>query len=194
MAPFRRHNGAMGKGTGGRRPRLHVDVSDAMGAAVKRTADRFFRGAVSDAIAAAFSAFTWMLDQKRQGRKVIAVEPDAMPQQYSEAVIPGIEEALTNDRWTWLVERPHAWRRQLWVKGRRMRAAQLVERMEANRWTADETARQFELPMEAVLESQRYVEAARDLIDAETIEEQRVARAMATAHPPTEVARAAVGR
>jgi len=170
-----------------------VDVSDAMGAAVKRTADRFFRGAVSDAVAAAFSAFTWMLDQKQQGRKVIAVEPDALPAQYAEAVLPGVEEALANDHWTWLVERPHPWRRQLWIKGRRMRAAQLVERMDANRWTADETARQFELPVDSVLEAERYVEANRALIDAETIEEQRIVRAMTTAHPPAEVAHAAVG-
>lgn len=166
-----------------------MDVSDAMGAAVKRTADRFFRGAVSDAVAAAFTAFTWMLDQKRQGRKVIAVDPHAMPDQYAEAVLPGVEEALGNERWTWLIERPHAWRRQLWVKGRRMRAAQLAESMEANRWTADETARQFDLPIDAVLEAQRYVEADRELIEAETIEEQRIARATATSHPP-EVARA----
>ncbi|MGH2378992.1 MAG: hypothetical protein ACRDGT_11015 [Candidatus Limnocylindria bacterium] len=176
-----------------RRPRLHVDVSEAMSAAVKRTADRFFRGAVSDVIAAAFSAFTWMLDQKRQGRKVISVEPDAMPERYSEAVLPGIEEALANERWTWLIERPHAWRRQLWIKGRRMRAAQLVGHMNANDWSSEETARQFDLPVEAVLEAQRYVDGERELIDAETIEEQRIARAMATAHPP-EVDRAAAGR
>jgi len=184
----------MAKGSTTRRPRLHVDVSEAMGAAVKRTADRFFRGAVSDAVAAAFSAFSWMLEQKRQGRRVIAVEPDALPEQYAEAVIPGVEEALVNDRWTWLVERPHPWRRQLWLKGRRIRAAQLMERMEANGWPPEETARQFELPVDAVLEAQRYVEANRELIHAETIEEQRVARGLTTAHPPAEVAHAAPGR
>ncbi len=164
-----------------------------MGAAVKQTADRFFRGAISDAVAAAFSAFTWMLEQKRQGRKIIAVEPDAMPEQYAEAVLPGVEEALANDRWNWLVERPHPWRRQLWIKGRRMRAAQVVGHMNGNGWSAEETARQFDLPVEAVLESQRYVEVNAELIDAETLEEQRIAQRMATAHPP-EVAHAAAGR
>ncbi|MEP6694222.1 MAG: hypothetical protein ABJB39_06225 [Chloroflexota bacterium] len=171
-----------------------MDVSDAMGAAVKRTAERFFRGAVSDAVAAAFSAFNWMLEQKSLGRKVIGVEPDALPAQYAEAVLPGVDEALANDRWIWLVERPHPWRRQLWVKGRRTRAAQLAERMVANHWTADETARQYELPVDAVVEARRYVEANRELIDAETMEEQRIASAMTTAHPPAEVAHAAAGR
>ncbi|OGN82673.1 MAG: hypothetical protein A3G84_03280 [Chloroflexi bacterium RIFCSPLOWO2_12_FULL_71_12] len=168
-------------------------MSEAMGTRVKQTADRFFRGAVSDAVAAAFSAFTWMLDQKRQGRRVIAVEPDAVPERYSEAVLPGIDEALSSNRWTWLVERPHAWQRQLWIKGRRMRASELVGHMNGNGWSADETARQFDLPVEAVLEAQRYVETDRELIDAETIEEQRIAFTMATAHPP-EVASAAPRR
>ncbi len=165
-----------------------------MSAAVKRTADRFFRGAISDAVAASFAAFSWILDQKRQGRRVIAVEPDALPAQYAEPLLPGVDEALANDRWTWLIERPHRWRRQLWIKGRRMRAAELVQDMAANGWTAEEAARQYDLPVEAAIEAQRYVEANRDLVDAELIEEQRIARAMATAHPPPEGARAAPAR
>lgn len=155
-----------------------------MGAGVKQTADRFFRGAISDAVVAAFSAFAWMLDQKRQGRRVIAVEADEVPERYAEALLPGVEEALANDRWTWLIERPHPWRRQLWIKGRRLRAAQLVGHMNANAWSVEETARQLDVPAEAVLEARRYVEANLPLVDAETIEEQRIARRTATAHPP----------
>lgn len=175
------------------RRRLHIDVSETTSVSVKQTADRFFRGTISDAVAAAVAAFTWMLDQKRQGRKVIAVDADALPERYAEAQLPGLDDAVFNDRWSWLVERPHPWRRQLWVKGRRMRAAQVAERTAANDWTADEAARQLELPVDAVLEAQRYVEANRALIDAETIEQQRIARAAATAHPP-EVAPAAPRR
>ena len=175
----------MGKGAAPqRRPRLHVDVSDAVRISVKRTADRFFRGAVSEAVVAAFTAFSWMLDQKQQGRRVVAVEPDAMPERYTEALLPGVDEALGNARWTWLIEQPHPWRRQLWIKGRRMRAAQLVGHLNGNGWSAEETARQFDLPVEAVLEAQRYVDGNQQLIDAETIEEQRIAQRMATAHPP----------
>lgn len=173
-----------------RRPRLHVDVSEAVGTSVKRMADRFFRGAVSDAVVAAFTAFSWMLDQKQQGRRVVAVEPDALPERYSEALLPGVDEALANDRWTWLIEQPHPWRRQLWIKGRRMRAAQMVGHMNGNGWSAEVTARQFDLPVDAVLEAQRYVDGNRELIEAETIEERRIAQRMATAHPP-EVAGAA---
>lgn len=170
--------------TGRRRPRLHVDVSDAVSTSVKRTADRFFRGAVSDAVVAAFTAFSWMLDQKQQGKRVVAVEPDAMPERYTEASLPGVDEALAHARWTWLIEQPHPWRRQLWIKGSRMRAAQLVGHLNGNDWSAEETARQFDLPVEAVLEAQRYVDDNQQLIDAETIEERRIAERIATAHPP----------
>ncbi len=174
-----------------RRPRLHVDVSEQLGATVKQTADRFFRGAISDAVAAAFAAFIWMLDQKRQGRKVIAVDPDALPDRYGEAVLPAVDDTLIDDRWTWLVERAHPWRRQLWIKGRRMRAAQLVGHMNGNHWSAEETAQQFDLPVDAVLEARRYVETNRTLLDAETIEERRIAQASATIHPPEVVSAAA---
>lgn len=174
----------MGKGTARRRPRLYVDVSDAVWSSVKQTADRFFRGATSDAVVAAFGAFRWMLDQKRQGKRVIAVDPEALPERYGEPVLPGVDEALANERWTWLIEQPHSWRRQLWIKGRRMTAGQLVGHMQGNDWTPEETARQFRLPVDAVLEAQRYVGANADLVEAEAIEEERIARRMATAHPP----------
>lgn len=174
----------MGKGSARRRPRLYVDVSDAVWSSVKQTADRFFRGATSDAVVAAFGAFRWMLDQKRQGKRVIAVDPEALPERYGEPVLPGVDEALANDRWMWLIEQPHSWRRQLWIKGRRMTAVQLVGHMQGSDWTPEETARQFRLPVDAVLEAQRYVGANADLVEAEAIEEERIARRMATAHPP----------
>lgn len=174
----------MGEGTVRRRPRLYVDVTDAVWTRVKQTADRLFRGVTSDAVLAALASFHWMLEQKRQGKRVIAVEPDALPSRYSEAVLPGVDEALGNERWMWLIEQPHPWRRQLWIKGRHMTAGQLVGHVNGNQWTPEEAARQFDLPVEAVLEARQYVEANRELIEAETVEEERAAARMATAHPP----------
>src|SRR5256712_10602556 len=136
-----------------RRPRLYVDVPESGGRRIRRTADRFFRGVTNEAVLAALSAFNWMLEQKRQGRHVISVEADALPERFSEAVLPGVDEALGNEDWTWLVRRPHPWRRQLSLKGRRITAGQLADQMGANHWTPEETARQFDLPVEAVLEA-----------------------------------------
>ena len=167
-----------------RRPRLYVDVPESVGSRIRQTADRFFRGVTNEAVLAALSAFNWMLEQKRQGRHVISVEADALPERFSEAVLPGVDEALANENWTWLVARPHAWRRQLSIKGRRMSAGQLVDQMAANHWTPEETARQFDLPVEAVLEAGRYVDAQPELIEAEAREDEMAAKRMASVHPP----------
>ncbi len=172
------------KHTSARRLRLYVDVSESVAGRVKQLADRFYRGVTNDAVLAALAVFNWMLDQKRQGRRVIAVEEDALPPRFTEAVLPGVDEVIGNDRWTWLVERPHPWRRQLWIKGRRIRAAELAGDMAANGWTTEETARQFDLPVDAILEAQRYVGANRELINAEIVEEQRLVQSAATLHPP----------
>jgi len=167
-----------------RRPRLYVDVTEGVGARVKQTADRFFRGVTNDAVLAALSAFNWMLEQKRLGRRVISVDEDALPGRYSEPLLPGVDEAMGNEEWTWLVAQPHRWRRQLWIKGRRMTAGQLVGQMDASGWTLEETARQFDLPVDAVAEARRYTEANRELVEAEAVEEERAAKRIANTHPP----------
>lgn len=171
-----------------RRPRLYVDVSESVSSRVRQIADRFFRGVTNDAVLAALSAFAWMLDQRLAGRRVISVEADALPSRYSEAILPGVNEAMGDENWTWLIAQPHPWRKQLWIKGRQMTAGQLVGHLIGNGWSADEAARQFSLPVEAVLEAQRYVAANRALVDAEAIEEERAAKRLVNVHPPERVA------
>src|SRR3989454_8290795 len=155
-----------------RRPRLYIDVPESVGSRMRQTADRFFRGVTNEAVLAALSAFNWMLEQKRQGRHVISVEADALPERFSEAVLPGVDEALANENWTWLVRRPHPWRRQLSLKGRRITAGQLADQMGANHWTPEETARQFDLPVEAVLEAGGYGDAPAQRVAAAAPEER----------------------
>ncbi len=102
-------------------------------------------------------------------------------------VLPGVNEAMGDESWTWLIAQPHPWRKQLWIKGRQMTVGQLVGHLSGNGWSADETARQFSLPVEAVLEAQRYVAANRVLVDAEAIEEERAAKRLVNVHPPERV-------
>ena len=132
--------------------------------------------------------------RRREGKTLAAVVRDAVDAYLSrpgpDAL--GVEEPIDtmpdveapSGGWTWLVQRPHPWRRQLWVKGRRIRAADVVGHMHANAWDPEETARQLHLPVEAVLESRRYVESNADLIDAELIEEQRIVKHAVTLAPP----------
>lgn len=81
-------------------------------------------------------------------------------------------EPLCNT-WRWLVSRPHPWRRQLWVKGRKLLASQVWAEMRANQLTLEQAAENFDLPSEAVDEILRYCEANAALIALEADEERR---------------------
>ena len=152
--------------TTGRRRRLSVDLPPETEAATRAVASRYFRGVTTDAIRASLSLLSWVIDAKREGKRVIAVRRDRLPDQFEEPVLPGIEEQLLTDT-TWLVRRPHAWRRQPWIKGRRLTAGDLARTIEIEDWTPEQAAAEFDLPVEAILEAQRYLAANRELVQAE---------------------------
>ena len=144
-------------------------------------ADRYFRGITTDAIRASLSLLAWVLGAKAEGKRVIAVRRDRVPDQFEEPVLPGIEEQLLTDA-TWLVQRPHAWRRQPWIKGRRLTAGDLGRTIEIEHWTPERAAAEFDLPVDAIFEAQRYLAANRDLVLAEE-QENAIAAQEATAAP-----------
>jgi len=109
-----------------------------------------------------------------RGKRVIATDADMLPGTFEEPIIAGLESA--GQQWTWLVRRDHSWRRQLWIKGRNIAAGDLARTAAIEGWTAEEAAREFDLPVDAVLEAQRYTEVARDLIAAEEAENRIVAQ------------------
>lgn len=158
-----------------RRRRLSVDLPPDAETATRAIADRYFRGVTTDAIRSSLSFLSWAIDAKRHGRRVVSVAVDYLPTQYEEPVLPGIEEQLATD-WVWLVPRRHPWRRQLWLKGRRITAGDLARTLEIEGWTPERASAEFDLPLEAVLEAQRYAASSRDLILAEERENAIAAR------------------
>jgi uncharacterized protein (DUF433 family) len=87
---------------------------------------------------------------------------------------PELTRALRPDSaYDFLVRVAHPWRRQLFVKGRRQTAAQLVADMRANDWDIDRTAAEFDLDRRAVVEALHYCERNQSLIAAEIAEERR---------------------
>lgn len=149
-----------------RRRRLSVDLPADTEAVTRALADRYFRGVTTDAIRASLSLLAWVIDAKRAGKRVVAVRRDRVPEQFEEPVLPGLEEQLLTDT-TWLVQRPHPWRRQPWIKGRRQTAGDLARTIEIEDWTPEQAAAQFDLPVEAILEAQRYLSGNRHLVLAE---------------------------
>jgi len=95
-------------------------------------------------------------------------------------MIPGLEEAMAN-RWMWLVEREHPWRRQLWIKGRNVTAGSIARTMEIEGWTPEQTADQYDLELDTVLEAVRYARDHAALIAAEEAESRLAAEAAAQA-------------
>ena len=75
--------------------------------------------------------------------------------------------------WQYLEARPHPWRRQLFVKGRRLLASSVWSDMIANELTAEQIAQSRNLPVEAVRECVRYCEENRSLLEEECDEEKK---------------------
>src|SRR6201996_1896185 len=71
------------------------------------------------------------------------------------------------EQWHWLVERPHPWRRQLWVKGRKLLASAVWLDALTNGMGPREAAENWDLPLEACEEIFAYCETNKALIEAE---------------------------
>ena len=73
----------------------------------------------------------------------------------------------------YLEARPHPWRKILWIRGRHMHVWHLLATMLREGETAEETAKNFGLPVEAVLEALDYYRRNKALVDSDTDEEGR---------------------
>ena len=93
--------------------------------------------------------------------------------------------ATSPDEWRYLEERPHPWMRQLFVKGRRLRASTVLMYMLVNELSREEIADSYDLPLDAVDEIIRYCDSYDDLLDREAEEEKRILIAEGVALEPT---------
>jgi uncharacterized protein (DUF433 family) len=73
----------------------------------------------------------------------------------------------------YLEARPDSWCKQLCLKERNMTVWHVIGRMQAHGYSSAEAAEQFDLPLAAVLEAVDYYQRNKDLVDAETAEEER---------------------
>jgi uncharacterized protein (DUF433 family) len=79
----------------------------------------------------------------------------------------------TQVAYKYLEARAHPWRKILWIRGRNMHVWHLVATMLREGETPEETAKNFGLPVEAVIEALDYYQRNKELVDAETEEEGR---------------------
>ena len=87
-------------------------------------------------------------------------------------LMPGLDKPATA-KWKYLVEVPHSWRRQLVVKGSRLRARTVWGQMIREKLTREEAADNWDLPLEAIDEIVRYCEENKKLLEMEADEEAK---------------------
>lgn len=75
-------------------------------------------------------------------------------------------------QWQYLEKRPHHWREQLYIKGRKLTAFGLWMDMMVNEMTPDEAADNWDLPLEAVREIIEYCQTHLPLLKREAQEER----------------------
>ncbi len=86
-----------------------------------------------------------------------------------------------------LESRPGSNYRQLFLKGRRIRAAVVEEAINGpDPYTPEEFAREFQVPLQAVLEALEYAASHRSLIEQEREREAASLRARGLIDPPSE--------
>jgi hypothetical protein len=86
-------------------------------------------------------------------------------------VLLGIERPDTRP-WMYLVEHEDSWKRQLYVKGRKLLASSVWSAIRSNDLTVKEAAYNWDLPEEAIREIIEYCESNRILIQMEAQEER----------------------
>jgi hypothetical protein len=88
-------------------------------------------------------------------------------------LIPGIEKPKSK-KWMFLVEHDHPWRRQLYVKGRKLQASAVWSGIKTNNLSEEDAADNWDLPVEAIREILEYCEANQALLKMEAAEELRL--------------------
>lgn len=149
--------------------RQNFNVTPEQEADLARLREELDAPSVKDAILRAARIVEAIARQTRRGGALYIHDASG---QTHRLIIPELE-AVTETAWQFLTARPHPWRRQLWIKGRKLPAAVVWTDWRVNGGTLEEIADNWDLPLKAVEESIRYGETHQDLLRMEAEEEKR---------------------
>jgi len=76
-------------------------------------------------------------------------------------------QPINKTQWQYLETHPSSWRKQLYFKGSKLTAFTVWSDMIANKDTINETASNWELPVEAIREAVEYCETNQELLQLE---------------------------
>lgn len=124
---------------------------------------------IKEAVLRAAQLTTVLAREIRRGNRLFIGKNQTAAMRF---LIPELEGRAELE-WQWLVERPHPWRRQLWIKGRKLLASSVWLDALTNGLEPREAAEHWDLPLEACEEVFAYCEAHQSLIKAEADEERQ---------------------
>ncbi|ELR99614.1 hypothetical protein [Gloeocapsa sp. PCC 73106] len=82
-------------------------------------------------------------------------------------------DSITPDnQWQYLEQRSHLWRKQLYLKGRRLKAFDVWMDIIVNKMTVEEAVENWDLPAEAIRECIQYCETHQELLQQEAAQEK----------------------
>lgn len=149
--------------------RANFDLSPEQDELLANLRAQLSASSTKDAVLRAVQLITLLLDEVQQGNRLFVGKSQATAVRLA---IPELE-ARAHGQWRWLVERPHPWRRQLWVKGRKLLASAVWLDALTNGMGPREAAENWDLPLEACEEIFAYCETNKALIEAEANEERQ---------------------
>ncbi|WP_019502567.1 hypothetical protein [Pseudanabaena sp. PCC 6802] len=88
------------------------------------------------------------------------------------AIIQSLQNTAEIEDWQYLVTRTHPWRRQLYIKGRKLLASTIWQDMLVNEMSVEQVAENWDLPLSAIDEVVRYCESHQELLKLEADEER----------------------
>jgi hypothetical protein len=149
--------------------RQNFNITSEQEAEINWLKDALSASSAKDVIMLGVRVLGIVASEARRGRRLCFADAGGA---HVTLVIPELEPASRGE-WTYLVERPHPWRRQLYVKGRRVSAFTIWSDLVANGMTPDQAAANWDLPVAAIEEAVRYCEANKPLLEMEAEEERQ---------------------
>lgn len=149
--------------------RQNFDVTPDQESEIAALRDALGVSSAKDAVLRAVRITSILSRETRAGKVIVLRGPSG---ESERLIIPELENPAPSG-WKYLVQRPHAWRRSPYIKGRRLPAAVIWHDMIANDQTEEEAAEDWDLPVEAIREAVIWSEQNRAMLAMEAEEERR---------------------
>ena len=104
------------------------------------------------------------------------------------AIVQSLQSTPEIENWQYLIARPHPWRKQLYIKGRKLLASTIWRDMTANQMSPEQAAENWDLPLSAIYEAIDYCQKYQEILKLEADEERYRLEAKKVQLEPTNAA------